>query len=59
MTGRLPQSLHQSPYFGGETVKVGISIGIAVCTENDNAVSLLARADAALYRAKSASGKKG
>jgi diguanylate cyclase (GGDEF)-like protein len=38
----------------GKPVRVTASIGVATCRWNDSAATLLARADAALYRAKAA-----
>ena len=53
LTGRLTAAVDSDIDIDGTAVQAGLSIGVAVFPDNgDNGTSLLANADAALYRAK-------
>lgn len=49
---RIPQILEEPVRLGDVSISVDLSVGIAFSTREDDADSLLARADDALYRAK-------
>jgi diguanylate cyclase (GGDEF)-like protein/PAS domain S-box-containing protein len=54
LADRLVRSVGRPITVGGVTVEVGLSVGIAVATPGATVGTVLARADAALYRAKGA-----
>jgi diguanylate cyclase (GGDEF)-like protein/PAS domain S-box-containing protein len=54
LADRLVRSVGRPITVGGVTIEVGLSIGIAVATPGTSVGTVLARADAALYRAKGA-----
>jgi diguanylate cyclase (GGDEF)-like protein len=51
---RIPRLLEEPVPFGRVSITVGLSVGIAFSTKDDDADTLLARADNAMYRAKRA-----
>ena len=49
---RLSEALERPFELFGSEVRVGVSIGIAVADRHDSAETVLAKADAAMYRTK-------
>jgi diguanylate cyclase (GGDEF)-like protein len=58
VAGKISDAIAQPTYIAGQCVPLGVSIGVAVADEGEDATSLLRRADAALYRAKQSGGSR-
>ncbi len=58
VASKISDAIAQPAFIAGREVPLGVSIGVAVARDGEDATSLLRRADAALYRAKDSGGSR-